>query len=84
MNIKILPSAHDDLINGYRFYEQQSHIYSSHALRGNSSRNAPALRGPDAMQIAKRGYVDLPEHWRYSSARDYMGQQSLLPVVLLY
>ena len=24
MNIKILPSAHDDLINGYRFYEQQS------------------------------------------------------------
>jgi hypothetical protein len=32
----------------------------------------------------KRGYVDLPEHWRYSSARAYMGQDSLLPVVLLY
>jgi len=31
----------------------------------------------------KRGYVDLPEHWRYSSARAYLGQDSLVPVVLL-
>jgi putative transposase len=31
----------------------------------------------------KRGYVDLPEHWRYSSARDYLGQPSLLPVEVL-
>jgi len=31
----------------------------------------------------KRGYVDLPEHWRYSSARAYLGQASLLPIVLL-
>ena len=28
----------------------------------------------------KRGYVDRPEHWRYSSARDYAGQAGLLPV----
>lgn len=28
----------------------------------------------------KRGYVDLPEHWRYSSARNYLGQDGLLPV----
>ena len=28
----------------------------------------------------KRGYVDRPEHWRYSSARDYEGVQGLLPV----
>ncbi|WP_127471125.1 REP-associated tyrosine transposase [Thiomicrorhabdus aquaedulcis] len=28
----------------------------------------------------KRGYVDLPEHWRYSSARDYMGQAGLLDI----
>lgn len=28
----------------------------------------------------KRGYVDLPEHWRYSSARDYLGQQGLIDV----
>ena len=31
----------------------------------------------------KRGYVDLPEHWHYSSARSYMGEESLLLIVLL-
>jgi len=29
----------------------------------------------------KRGYVDLPEHWRYSSARDYAGQKGLIDIV---
>lgn len=28
----------------------------------------------------KRGYVDLPEHWRYSSARDYAGQPGLIVI----
>ena len=28
----------------------------------------------------KRGYVDLAEHWRYSSARDYMGVSGLIEV----
>ena len=28
----------------------------------------------------KRGYVDLAEHWRYSSARDYAGVQGLIEV----
>ncbi len=28
----------------------------------------------------KRGYVDKAEHWRYSSARDYLRQQGLLEV----
>lgn len=28
----------------------------------------------------KRGYVDLPEHWRYSSARNYAGQEGLIAV----
>lgn len=28
----------------------------------------------------KRGYVDYAEHWRYSSARDYLGQPGLLEV----
>ena len=27
-----------------------------------------------------RGYVDRPEHWRYSSARSYLGMQGLLEV----
>jgi putative transposase len=29
----------------------------------------------------KRGYVDDPCHWRYSSARNYAGEQGLIPVV---
>lgn len=28
----------------------------------------------------KRGYVDDPLHWRYSSARNYAGQEGLIPV----
>ena len=28
----------------------------------------------------KRGYVDEPEHWRYSSARNYAGRNGLIPV----
>ena len=28
----------------------------------------------------KRGYVDSPEHWRYSSARDYAGLPGLIPI----
>ncbi|MEW5958231.1 MAG: transposase [Chloroflexota bacterium] len=28
----------------------------------------------------KRGYVDKPEHWRYSSARNYLGMQGLIEV----
>jgi putative transposase len=28
----------------------------------------------------KRGYVDKAEYWRYSSARDYMGDVGLLEV----
>ena len=28
----------------------------------------------------KAGYVDDPVHWRYSSARNYMGQEGLIPV----
>ena len=28
----------------------------------------------------KRGYVDMPEHWRYSSARNYAGEQGLINI----
>lgn len=30
----------------------------------------------------KRGYVDYPEHWRYSSARDYAGREGLIPITV--
>jgi putative transposase len=29
----------------------------------------------------KRGYVDDPTHWRYSSARNYAGMEALIPVI---
>lgn len=32
----------------------------------------------------KRGYIDEAEHWRYSSARDYMGIDGLLGVERLW
>jgi hypothetical protein len=28
----------------------------------------------------KRGYVERPEHWRYSSAKNYLGQEGLIDV----
>jgi len=30
----------------------------------------------------KRGYVDKPEHWRYSSARNYAGECSLIELFM--
>lgn len=33
------------------------------------------------MNPVKRGYVDDPLHWRYSSARNYAGQEGLIEVV---
>ena len=29
-----------------------------------------------------RGFVDRPEHWRYSSARNYLGNEGLVPVTI--
>lgn len=31
----------------------------------------------------RAGFVDLPEHWRYSSARDYLGEEGLIPELML-
>ena len=32
------------------------------------------------MNPVKRGYVDKPVHWRYSSARNYAGQEGLIDI----
>ena len=32
----------------------------------------------------KRGYIDNPTHWRYSSARDYAGEQGLIEVEMAW
>ena len=35
------------------------------------------------MNPVKRGFVDYPEHWRYSSSRDYKGEPGLINITLL-
>ena len=32
------------------------------------------------MALISVGYVDRPEHWRYSSARNYLGQSESIEV----
>ena len=39
-----------------------------------------AERGNDHLNPVKRGYVDTPEHWRYSSARNYAGLEGLIEI----
>ena len=30
----------------------------------------------------KAGFVDRPEHWRYSSARNYLGEKGVIPITV--
>ena len=30
----------------------------------------------------KAGFVDRPEHWRYSSARNYLGEEGVIPITI--
>jgi len=61
--------------SAYQFWEEGSH--------------PQVIQGDDMMfqkleyihnNPVKRGYVDDPLHWRYSSARNYAGMEPLLPV----
>ena len=36
------------------------------------------ITAPKLPHFVKRGYVDEAVHWRYSSARNYAGQESFL------
>ena len=63
----------------YQFWQEGSHPEEMNNDTMLMQRLAYIHNNP-----VKRGYVDLPEHWRYSSARAYAGQEALLPVVLLY
>ena len=60
----------------YQFWEEGSHpqqIGNDEMMRQNLEymHNNPVVRG----------YVDEPEHWRYSSARNYEGRSGLIDVV---
>ena len=48
-----------------------------HAITSRADAGTPVSQ----MFPSLRGYVDLPEHWRYSSARNYLGQPGLVHVV---
>lgn len=59
----------------YQFWQEGSHpqrIYNDAVLQQKVDyiHNNPV----------KRGYVDLPEDWQYSSARDYAGMVGVLPL----
>ena len=59
----------------YQFWQEGSHaemVFSEAVMREKLDY---LHRNP-----VKRGYVDLPEHWRYSSARNYLGQPGLIEV----
>ena len=59
----------------YQFWQEGSHaelIFSEAVMR---EKLEYIHQNP-----VKRGYVDLPEHWRYSSARNYQGQPGLIGI----
>lgn len=59
----------------YQFWQEGSHaemVFSETVMR---ERLDYIHRNP-----VRRGYVDAPEHWRYSSARNYLGQPGLIDV----
>ena len=59
----------------YRFWQEGAHaemIFSEDVMRENPD---DIHRNP-----VKRGYVDIPEHWRYSSARNYLGEPGLIGI----
>ena len=59
----------------YQFWQEGSHaemIFSESVMR---EKLEYIHQNP-----VKRGYVDLPEQWRYSSARNYQGQPGLIGI----
>ncbi|MEH6798528.1 MAG: transposase [Halopseudomonas sabulinigri] len=59
----------------YQFWQEGSHaelVFSAEVMRQKL----------DYIHLnpVKRGYVDRPEHWRYSSARNYEGQPGLIEI----
>lgn len=59
----------------YQFWQEGSHA----ELLWNDAMMREKLEYIHANPV-KRGYVDKAEHWRYSSARNYAGEEGLIPV----
>lgn len=59
----------------YQFWQEGSHaemVFSESVMREKLEYIH--------LNPVKRGYVDAPEHWRYSSARNYLGQVGLIEI----
>ena len=68
---------------GYPFERGRTYINSSQTARLNLHPGRAMLQQKldyVHMNPVRRGYVDDPTHWRYSSARSYAGQEGLVPV----
>ncbi|MBE2220194.1 MAG: transposase [Anaerolineae bacterium] len=59
----------------YQFWQEGSHPQRIQSLEMMQQKVAYIHNNP-----VKRGWVDEPEYWRYSSARNYAGLKSLLDV----
>jgi putative transposase len=59
----------------YQFWQEGSHaemVFTEPVMR----QKLDYIHG----NPVKRGYVDRPEHWRYSSARNYLGEPGLVEI----
>jgi putative transposase len=79
------------LLEQFRFHKQPHKVTQTYQLWQEGSH--PQAIANEAMLVQKleyihnnpvrRGYVDDPAHWRYSSYRNYVGQLGLLPVDII-
>ncbi len=77
------------LLEELRFFKLRHKISQTHQLWQEGS-HPQQIRNDEMMRQKleymhnnplRRGYVDEPIHWRYSSARNYAGMQGLLEVI---
>ncbi len=70
-------------------YHKKAHKKDSQYQLWQEGVHAELIQGEEMMRQkvdyihhnpVKRGYVDLAEHWRYSSGRNYSGEEGLLDV----
>ena len=76
------------ILDQLQFYKKAHHKATTYQVWEEGYQ--PKLIQTDAMMISKiryihqnpvkRGYVDEEIHWRYSSARDYVGENGLIEI----
>ena len=67
------PQHRDD--RTYQFWQEGSHPQRIETMAVFQQKLEYIHHNP-----VKRGYVELPEHWRYSSARNYAGLQGIIEI----